>query len=222
MTAFGASAKLVDSSATPASGPLAHVRARAGLHAWQSFEVCPADDPNALAVYVYEAPSLESPAKGIDWPDDEKQEVWRSHADRLLRDCEDPRGPDLRHAAALLQEARYFVLDARSKAKDQGLLRTSGIDWPDDGEIEAWLRISTRLLETMPRVSTPDIRQAAFLLQNVYLFVSDAVKKARSVGANDEAVLQRVEADVGQKREGWGAVDPSALVSAFCRALEAV
>lgn len=36
------------------STPLAHLRGRAALHAWQSFEVCPPDDPNAVPVYTKE------------------------------------------------------------------------------------------------------------------------------------------------------------------------
>ena len=51
------------------------------------------------------------------------------------------------------------------------------VEWPDDGELEAWRSTADDLLKTSSP-SGPTLRRAAHLLQNAYLFASSASPQA--------------------------------------------
>lgn len=61
------------------------------------------------------------------------------------------------------------------------------VEWPDDGELEAWRSTADDLLRSLPDLRGPDVRRAAHLLQNAYLFASKgsfcAARAADSEGA---------------------------------------
>lgn len=54
------------------------------------------------------------------------------------------------------------------------------VEWPDDAELEGWRSTADDLLRSLPELRGSEIRRAAHLLQNAYLFVSKAAALAAS------------------------------------------
>lgn len=61
------------------------------------------------------------------------------------------------------------------------------IDWPDDAQIECWRAAADTLLQGRRTVSEPDLRHAAFQLQNAYLFASSLRATPTPVAPQDDA-----------------------------------
>lgn len=68
------------------------------------------------------------------------------------------------------------------------------VEWPDSGELEAWRSTADDLLRSLPNLRGPEIRRAAHLLQNAYMFASKGALAATQPNAapGDGATLDHL------------------------------
>jgi hypothetical protein len=81
------------------------------------------------------------------------------------------------------------------------------VEWPDDVELEAWRSTADDLLRSLPELRGTEIRSAAHLLQNAYLFASKAKAAqpcpSQGCGGDGGEALKQAAADAVKWLNSW-------------------